>query len=108
VRWLTSVILATWEEEIRRIPSVGGQPSQIFLETPISKITSAKWTRGMAKTGEGLLCTCEALSLTPVPQKKLYICIYIYIFMYICVYIEKESHHWMQILSLHLQNYEPK
>jgi hypothetical protein len=37
--WLTPVIPATWEAEIRRI-TVQGQPKQIVLKTPISKITS--------------------------------------------------------------------
>jgi hypothetical protein len=39
------VILATWEAEIRRT-EVQGQPRQIVCETPISKITRAKWTGG--------------------------------------------------------------
>jgi hypothetical protein len=39
--WLTLVMLATWEAEIRKI-KVRGQPGQIVLETPISKITRAK------------------------------------------------------------------
>jgi hypothetical protein len=33
--------------------------------TPISKITTAKWTGGVAQAAEHLLCKCEALS-----QKK--------------------------------------
>jgi hypothetical protein len=39
--WLTPVILATWEAEIRRIEAQD-QPGQIAHETPISKITRAK------------------------------------------------------------------
>jgi hypothetical protein len=35
-RWLTSVILATQEAEIRRI-AVGSHPGQIVLQDPISK-----------------------------------------------------------------------
>jgi hypothetical protein len=31
-RWLTPIILATWEAEIRRI-KVGGQPKQMVLQT---------------------------------------------------------------------------
>jgi hypothetical protein len=38
--WLTPIILATWEVEIRRI-EVRGQPREIVLEIPISKITKA-------------------------------------------------------------------
>jgi hypothetical protein len=36
VQWLTAIILAIWEVEIRRI-TVQGQPGQIVLETPIYK-----------------------------------------------------------------------
>jgi hypothetical protein len=39
-KWLTPVILATWEAEIRRMV-VQGQSGQIVHETPISKITRA-------------------------------------------------------------------
>jgi hypothetical protein len=42
------VILATQEAEIRRI-SVPGQPREIVLEIPSSKITRAKWTGGVAQ-----------------------------------------------------------
>jgi hypothetical protein len=35
-QWLTSVILATWEAEIRRT-TVGGQAKQIVLKTPSAK-----------------------------------------------------------------------
>jgi hypothetical protein len=41
---------------------VPGQPKQIVPETPIFKITRAKWTEGMAQAVEQLLCKCEALS----------------------------------------------
>jgi hypothetical protein len=55
VRWLTPVVLATWEAEIRRFV-VLVQPKQVFLETtPISKITRAKWTGGVAQVLESLL-----------------------------------------------------
>jgi hypothetical protein len=41
-QWLTAIILATWEAEIKRI-TVGGQTQQKVHETLISKITRAKW-----------------------------------------------------------------
>jgi hypothetical protein len=40
-QWFILIILATQEEEIRRI-TVQSQPRQIVQETPISKITKAK------------------------------------------------------------------
>jgi hypothetical protein len=46
-----TIILATWEVEIRKI-MVQGQPGQILQETPISKITRAKWTGGVAQVVE--------------------------------------------------------
>jgi hypothetical protein len=39
--WLTPVILATWEAELRRI-KVQGQSRQIIQETPLSKKSRAK------------------------------------------------------------------
>jgi hypothetical protein len=41
--WWLIPVLVTWKAEIRRI-EVQGQPGQIVPETPISKITRAKWT----------------------------------------------------------------
>jgi hypothetical protein len=41
-----SIILATWEAEIKRI-GVPGQLKKIVHETPISKIARAKWTGGV-------------------------------------------------------------
>jgi hypothetical protein len=49
------------EAEIGRI-KVQGQPREIVPETPISKITRTKWTGGVAKVVEHLLCKLEALS----------------------------------------------
>jgi hypothetical protein len=46
-QWLIPVILATWEAKIERI-EVQSQAGQIVFKTPISKITRAKWTRGVA------------------------------------------------------------
>jgi hypothetical protein len=40
--WSTPIILATWEAEIRKV--IQGQPGEIACESPISKITKAKWT----------------------------------------------------------------
>jgi hypothetical protein len=67
--WLTHVSLATWEVEIRRIV-VWGQPRGIVLKTPISKVTRAKWTGGVAQVVEWLLCKCKALSLNSGPTQK--------------------------------------
>jgi hypothetical protein len=69
-RWLTYVVLATWEGEIRRI-EVWDQPWQILCGTPHhQKINAAKWIRGMSQTIEHKLCKCKALSSNPSPIKK--------------------------------------
>jgi hypothetical protein len=48
-QWFTPVILATLEAEIGRIQA-GGQPRQrVFKTPPISKITTEKWTGGVAQ-----------------------------------------------------------
>jgi hypothetical protein len=47
-----------------------GQPEQIVCETPISKVTRAKWTGGVVQVVEHLLCKCEALSSKPSPMKR--------------------------------------
>jgi hypothetical protein len=47
-----------------------GKAGQIVRETPISKITRAKRTRGMAQVIEYLLYKYEALSSNPSPSKK--------------------------------------
>jgi hypothetical protein len=49
----------------------GSRPTQAnCLWDPISKITRAKWTGGVAKVVEHLLCKCKVLSQTPVPPKQ--------------------------------------
>jgi hypothetical protein len=65
----TPEILATWEAEIWRI-KVWGPPRQIVQETPISKITRAKWARGVAQAVEFLLYKCKGLSSNTSPTKK--------------------------------------
>jgi hypothetical protein len=66
---VTPIILATWEAMFRRI-AVQGQPRQIVHETPISKITRAKWAGDVTQATESLLCECVALSSNPSPTKK--------------------------------------
>jgi hypothetical protein len=46
---------------------VRGQPGQMVRETPISKITRAKWTGEVAQAVQHLLCKCKALP----PKKKI-------------------------------------
>jgi hypothetical protein len=48
------VILVTWEAKIWSI-TVVGQLKQIVCETPISKITRAKWTGNVPQAVEHLL-----------------------------------------------------
>jgi hypothetical protein len=57
--WLTTVILATWEADIKRI-TVQHQPRQIVRETSICKITKAKSTGGLTQAVECLLCKPKA------------------------------------------------
>jgi hypothetical protein len=59
-RWLTPVILATWETEIRRITS-----RQIVRETLLPK-----WSGGVAQLVDCLLCKCEARSSNPNTAKE--------------------------------------
>jgi hypothetical protein len=51
---------------------VRGQPTEAVLRDPISKITRAKWTRGVAQVVEWLFCKHEALgsNLNPMKKKK--------------------------------------
>jgi hypothetical protein len=67
-QWFMPIILATWEDEFRRI-LVWGQFGQIVHETP-SPITTAKWNGGMTHTAECLLHKHKALSSNPCPIKK--------------------------------------
>jgi hypothetical protein len=60
--------LATREAEIRRIVAQG-QSGKIVQETPISKITRAKWSGGVARVVDHLLGKCEALNSNPSPIK---------------------------------------
>jgi hypothetical protein len=65
-QWLTPVILAAWEAEIR-----GSGPAQTnSSQDLISKRNRAKWTGGVAQAVERLLCKCTALSSNPSPTKK--------------------------------------
>jgi hypothetical protein len=68
-QWLTSLILAMWEAEIRRI-KIWGQSRQISLWDPTSKTIRAKWTGGMIQVVECLLCKCEALNSNPSPIEQ--------------------------------------
>jgi hypothetical protein len=68
VRWLTPVILATWETEIGRIKA-GGQPGQIVHETPSPNgmQMGAKWTGGVVQAVE---CLPEFKSQSYQKKKK--------------------------------------
>jgi hypothetical protein len=68
-QWLSLIILATWETETGRI-LVTGQPRQMVHETPICRITRAKWTGGVTQVVLCLLCKCEALSSNSSPTKN--------------------------------------
>jgi hypothetical protein len=65
-------MLATWKAEIRRMEAQD-PPGQIVHETPISKITRAKWQKwngGVVPVLEWLLCKHKALSSNPSPTEK--------------------------------------
>jgi hypothetical protein len=72
LQWLTSVILATWETEISRLRG-RSQPRYTVHETPISKITRAKWSVGVAQVVEHLLCKPKPWVQNPIPPPKKFI-----------------------------------
>jgi hypothetical protein len=59
----------TWEVDIERMV-VGSQPGQIAPETPISKITRAKQTRGVAQVVVPDLQVFNPEFTCPPPPKK--------------------------------------
>jgi hypothetical protein len=61
---VSPAIITIQETETERI-EVWGKPGQIVCETPISKITKAKWTGGMTQVVE-----CKALSSNPNDTQK--------------------------------------
>jgi hypothetical protein len=69
-QWLIPVILALWDAEIWRI-TVQDKPRQIVHETSVSRIIRTKYTGGVAKEAECLLCKHEDLSsnTNPNPEK---------------------------------------
>jgi hypothetical protein len=69
--WFMPVILATWEAEIRRM-RVQAQSRQIVLKN--SKVTRAKWTRGVVQAVECLFCKQEALSASQKEYLQIPVC----------------------------------
>jgi hypothetical protein len=69
--WLTPVILAIWEVEVRRTREQG-QPRENISQDPIVKITRRKWTGYVTQAVEHLLCKPEAefKPLSHQPKKK--------------------------------------
>jgi hypothetical protein len=65
-QWLTLVILAIWEAEIRKI-MVQGQPMEIVQEIPSPKITRAKWTVGVTQMVERLFARSNS---SPTYKKR--------------------------------------
>jgi hypothetical protein len=61
-RWLMPTILTTWDFKIASLA--------ISYRNPISKISRAKWTGGVAQAVEYLFCKHEALGSNPRPTKK--------------------------------------
>jgi hypothetical protein len=69
-RWLTLVILATLEAEIRRI-TVGSQPRQIVCETLSQKIPNTKKRTGrVAQVVERLPSKHKALSSNSTEKER--------------------------------------
>jgi hypothetical protein len=66
-QWLTPIIIATQEANIRRI-LVQGQHRKVAHETTSSKLARAKWTADVAQVVEPLLCKPEALNSNPSPS----------------------------------------
>jgi hypothetical protein len=67
--WLTPIILATWEAEIRRI-TVQGQPGQIIQETLSWKYPAWKRAGEVTQVIEHLPSKHQALSSNPSPTIK--------------------------------------
>jgi hypothetical protein len=67
--WLMSIILATWEAEIRRI-TVQSHPKTNSLWDPISKIPNTKYTWWSGSRGRLPASKHEALSSNPSTGKK--------------------------------------
>jgi hypothetical protein len=69
------IILVTWEAEIKRI-AVQGQLRQTVRETPISKITRAKLTGGVAQAVQHCFVSICFASVKPCKpqshQKKVF------------------------------------
>jgi hypothetical protein len=67
--WITPVILASQEAEIRRIV-VQGPPRQIVQETLSQKYSTQKKAGGVAQVVECLPNKCEAVISNPSPARR--------------------------------------